>query len=85
MTPEIRELLNQYRALWHSYLTSPDEALQRSLIETMEQIRDRASLSYDVWEEFTETLPGFEEWWGRVRGEHLDRLAGFAALMETEE
>ena len=74
MTDDILELLDQYRVLWLSYLTSPVEDLQRSLVEVMEQIRDQAHLSEEEWVSFTATLPGFDEWWLRVRGEYLDRL-----------
>lgn len=82
---ETLELLNQYRALWQSYLTSPDEGIKRKLIETMEQIRDHSGLPPDEWKDFTSTLPGFEEWWLRVRGEYLSRLERHLSEMENEE
>lgn len=88
MNTDIRELLDQYKALWQSYLTSSQaEGIKRQLIETMEQIRDHAELPDEEWEEFTSTLPGFDEWWMRVRGEYLSYLDKCAARMaqETEE
>ena len=84
MTPEIDKLLNQYRTLWQSYVTSPGGDIQRQLIEAMEQIRVCAHLSDDEWSAFTTTLPGFDEWWLRVRGDYLDHLDGCAEAMEDE-
>ena len=78
----VRQLLGQYRVLWQSYLTSPDESMKLQLMETMEQIRDHAGLTAEEWEEFTSSLSGFDEWWLRVRGEFLDRLD---EMMEDEQ
>lgn len=80
----IKDLLDQYRALWQSYLTSPDEEIKRKLIETMEQVRDHADLPAEEWSEFTDTLPGFAEWWLRVRGDYLARLEQHINAMETD-
>ena len=85
MTHEVQALLNQYRTLWRSYLTSPQgEEAKRQLIELMEQVRDHADLSDEDWEAFTSTLPGFDEWWLRVRGEYLDYLDRCVEDMEAE-
>lgn len=80
--PDTEALLNEYRTLWISYLPCTDARARRVLIRAMMKVREAAGMPEDAWEEFTSTLPGFDEWWLRVREEYVERLKTY---LEGEE
>lgn len=82
--PNIADLLDEYRLLWTSYLPCTDDKAQKRLILAMMEIRDATELSDADWDAFTATLPGFDEWWLRVREEYIERLKAHAENMESE-
>lgn len=69
--------LENFRALWASYLVLPDESIKKDILTAMESLQEESGLSESEWEEFTLTLPGFDVWWKRVRLEFLDQVKQF--------
>jgi hypothetical protein len=69
------QLLGQYGLMWQSLVTSSNFDAKRELVLAMEDIREQASLDDDAWKEYTETLPGYDAWWLRIRENYLGWLA----------
>lgn len=82
--PDTSDLLAEYRLLWRSYLPCTDDTAQKRLILAMMEIRDATGLSDTDWDEFTATLPGFDEWWLRVREDYVELLRTYAELEDEK-
>lgn len=73
--PYRQEAMNLYRKCWEGFLMSRDPKVQADLAHTMDEEQLRICRGPGpLWTSFTETLPGFNEFWLRFYEEGEEKI-----------